>query len=97
MYEATTESVLGLRDRAADPVLWVWFEKKRRTSLNTDDILLEKELVLVRKGKGYKASYVPLTGSNNKDLEYYLNFSRPYLLNGKKEPALLLNANGKRL
>ncbi len=71
--------------------------KSEGLSLNTDDILLEKELVLVRKGKGYKARYVPLTGSNKKDLEYYLNFSRSYLLGGKKETALLLNVNGKRL
>jgi len=98
LYEATTESVLGLRDRALLTLYYgCGLRKSEGLSLNTDDILLEKELVLVRKGKGYKARYVPLTGSNKKDLEYYLNFSRTYLLNGKKEPALLLNANGKRL
>ena len=98
LYEATTESVLGLRDRALLTLYYgCGLRKSEGLSLNTDDILLEKELVLVRKGKGYKARYVPLTGSNKKDLEYYLNFSRPYLLSGKKEEALLLNINGKRL
>lgn len=98
LYEATTESVLGLRDRALLTLYYgCGLRKSEGLSLNTDDILLEKELVLVRKGKGYKARYVPLTGSNKKDLEYYLNFSRPYLLGGKKETALLLNVNGKRL
>ena len=98
LYEATTESVLGLRDRALLTLYYgCGLRKSEGLSLNTDDILLEKELVLVRKGKGYKARYVPLTGSNKEDLEYYLNFSRPYLLSGKKETALLLNVNGKRL
>ncbi|PTS96755.1 hypothetical protein DBR11_18640 [Pedobacter sp. HMWF019] len=96
LYEATTETVLGLRDRALLTLYYgCGLRKSEGLSLNTEDILLEKELVLVRKGKGYKARYVPLTGGNKKDLEYYLNFSRPYLLCGKKEPALLLNANGK--
>ncbi len=98
LYEAATESVLGLRDRALLTLYYgCGLRKSEGLSLNTDDILLEKGLVLVRKGKGYKARYVPLTGSNKKDLEYYLNFSRPYLLGGKKETALLLNVNGKRL
>ena len=72
--------------------------------MNQNDILLEKELVYVRKGKGYKERYVPLTGKNKEDIENYLNYSRPYLLNDKKpacpvgrETALLLNVNGKRL
>jgi len=90
--------LLRLRDRALLTLYYgCGLRKSEGLSLNIDDILMEKELVLVRKGKGYKARYVALTGSNKKDLEYYLTFSRPYLLNGKKEPALLLNANGKRL
>lgn len=98
LYAATEESVLGLRDRALLTLFYgCGLRKSEGLNLNTDDILLEKELVLVKRGKGYKARFVPLTGSNKKDLEYYLNYSRPYLLNGKKENALLLNVNGKRL
>ena len=98
LYEATKEDKLGLRDRAMLALYYgCGLRKNEGLSLNQNDILLEKELVYVRKGKGYKERYVPLTGKNKEDIENYLNYSRPYLLNDKKETALLLNVNGKRL
>jgi len=98
LYEATTDDGLGLRDKAMLALYYgCGLRKNEGLSLNVQDILLEKELVLVRKGKGYKARYVPLTGSNKTDIENYISYSRPYLLNGKKEEALLLGVKGKRL
>jgi integrase/recombinase XerD len=98
LYKATTDDKLGLRDKAMLALYYgCGLRKNEGLSLNVEDILLEKELVLVRKGKGYKARYVPLTGSNKTDLENYLNYSRPYLLNGRKEEALLLTISGRRL
>lgn len=98
LYQATKEDTLGLRDKAM-LALYYGCGLRRNEGLNVNlrDILLEKELVYVRRGNGYKERYVPLTGSNKTDLENYINYSRPYLLNGKKEEALLLNVNGKRL
>ena len=97
LYEATTDDLFGLRDKAMLALYYgCGLRKNEGLSLNVSDILLEKELVLVRKGKGYKARYVPLTGSNKTDLENYINHSRPHLLNGKKEEALLLGITGKR-
>lgn len=97
LYEATTEDLFGLRDKAMLALYYgCGLRKNEALSLNVNDILFEKELVLVRKGKGYKARYVPLTGSNKADLENYINHSRPHLLNGKKEEALLLSYTGKR-
>ncbi len=98
LYEATQEDKLGLRDRAMLALYYgCGLRKNEGLSLNQNDVLLEKELVYVRKGKGYKERYVPLTGKNKEDIENYLNYSRPYLSNDKKETALLLNVNGKRL
>ncbi|MBB5649190.1 tyrosine-type recombinase/integrase [Pedobacter cryoconitis] len=98
LYATTAESPLGLRDRALLALYYgCGLRKSEGLSLNTEDILLEKELVLVRKGKGYKARYVPLTGSNKTELEHYLNYGRPYLGCGGRESALLLNIHGKRL
>jgi integrase/recombinase XerD len=98
LYEATKEDRLGLRDRAMLALYYgCGLRKNEGLAMNQNDILLEKELVYVRKGKGYKERYVPLSGSNKTDIENYLNYSRPYLLNDKKENALLLNVNGKRL
>lgn len=98
LYEATAEDNLGMRDKAMLALYYgCGLRKNEALSLNVEDILLEKELVLVRKGKGYKARYVPLTGTNKTDIENYLNYSRPYLGCGGRESALLLNINGKRL
>lgn len=51
LYAATTESLLGLRDRALLTLFYgCGLRKSEGLSLNTDDILLEKELVLVKRG-----------------------------------------------
>lgn len=98
LYEATGEDKLGLRDKAMLALYYgCGLRKNEGLSLNVDDIQLEKELVYVRKGKGYKQHLVPLTGSNKTDLENYLTYSRPYLLSGKGEDALLLSIQGSRL
>lgn len=98
LYQATTETVFGLRDRAMLALYYgCGLRRNEGLSLNVGDILLEKELVYVRKGKGYKERYVPLSGTGKTDLENYINYSRPYLAGNKKEEALLLNVNGSRL
>ncbi len=98
LYECTKDDRLGLRDRAMLAVYYgCGLRKNEGMALDVSDILLEKELVLVRKGKGYKARYVPLTGNNKRDMENYLLYARPHLKNGKNENALLLNYSGRRL
>jgi len=98
LYESTGDDVYGLRDRAMLALYYgCGLRKNEGIALDVGDILLEKELVLVRKGKGYRARYVPLTGHNRKDIENYLNYARPRLKNGKNEHALLLNRSGRRL
>lgn len=98
LYEVAKEDNLGLRDKAMLSLYYgCGLRKNEGLGLNVQDILLEKDLILVRKGKGYRERYVPLTGNNKTDLENYLNYSRPYLLNNRKEEALLLSITGKRL
>lgn len=98
LYQCTGDDVYGLRDRAMLVLYYgCGLRKNEGIALDVSDILLEKELVLVRKGKGYKARYVPLTGHNRKDIENYLSYARPHLQNGKSENALLLNRTGRRL
>jgi len=95
-YEAATGTPLGLRDKAMLALYYgCGLRKNEGLGLNAGDILPEKDLILVR--KGYKARYVPLTGPNKTDLENYLIYGRPYLLNGRKEEALLLTTSGRRL
>lgn len=97
LYDATKDDAAGMRDRAMLALYYgCGLRKNEGMNVNVSDILLEKDLVYVRKGKGYKERYVPLAGSNKTDLENYIQYARPYLVNGRKEDALLLGKQGKR-
>ncbi len=98
LYQATKDDPLGQRDKAMLALYYgCGLRKNEGLSLDVSDILMEKELVYIRKGKGHKARYVPLSGQHKTDLESYLTYGRPYLTAQKKEEALLLNVNGSRL
>jgi len=100
LYEATTNDTLGLRDKAMLALYYgCGLRKNEGVNTNVSDILFDKEMVFVRKGKGYKERYVPLSAGNKADLENYIHYARPYLINesNRKEEALLLGIKGKRL
>ena len=65
-------------------------------ALNISDLLFEKDLLYVRKGKGYSERYVPLNRHIKSDLQAYIFNQRNALLNGKKSEALLLGRRGDR-
>lgn len=97
LYDTVKDDVPGLRDKAMLALYYgCGLRKNEGINVNVQDILLEKDLVYVRKGKGYKERYVPLAGTGKTDLENYIHYARPFLVNGKKEDALLLNIHGKR-
>ena len=98
LYEATGEDVLGLRDRAMLALYYgCGLRKHEGLQLDVADLLLEKDLVYVRKGQGYRERYVPLSGRNKMDLKNYLAYGRPYLAQLKSQQALLLTVNSGRL
>ena len=97
LYDAAKDDAPGLRDRAMLSLYYgCGLRKNEGANVNVQDILLEKGLVYVRKGKGYKERYVPLSGQSKTDLEDYIQYARPHLANNKKESALLLGITGKR-
>ncbi|MDB5146200.1 MAG: hypothetical protein JWQ57_220 [Mucilaginibacter sp.] len=97
LYDAAKDDALGLRDKAMLALYYgCGLRKNEGLSMDVSDILLEKELVYVRKGKGYKARYVPLAGQHKVDLEAYIQYGRPYLSCGRGDSALLLSINGTR-
>lgn len=93
LYQATTDTVLGARDRA---MLAVYYGCGLRLSegaaLEVGDVLLERGLVHVRQGKGYKERLVPLAAGSRSILEHYLNAGRPELLQGRPTEALFIGA-----
>jgi integrase/recombinase XerD len=97
LYEATGSDILGLRDRA---ILAVYYGCGLRRSeglhLDMKDVLLDRNLLYVRKGKNYKERYVPMTAGVREDLKNYIECARPILL---KRPthALFISNEGKRI
>lgn len=69
------------RDRA---MLGIYYgcglRKSEGTNLTVSDILIERKLVFVRKGKGNKERYVPVTDGNLQHITEYLHDGRNYLL-----------------
>lgn len=97
LYEHTTDDPLGYRDRAMLALYYACgLRKQEGLSVNVEDVQLEKELLLVRKGKGYKSRYVPLSRQSIRYLSDYLLYGRPFLNPQKQEKAFLLGVMGKR-
>ena len=98
LYNATTEDVTGLRDRA---ILSIYYgcglRSNEGTELHVNDVLMDKNLLYIRQGKQYKERYVPFVAAQKKDIENYLQYGRPQLLRETDTPYFLLNNRGKKM
>ncbi len=65
-------------------------------NLHTCDILHDKKLLHVRKGKYYRERYVPIAEKNYEELKLYIDYGRPQLLQQIKTDALFIDANKGR-
>ena len=96
LYEATQDDVLGIRDRA---MLAVYYGCGLRLSegaaLTVADIITDRKLLYVRKGKGYKQRYVPMAGRVYGEIRLYIEEGRPQLLQGPAD-RLFISANTGR-
>jgi len=94
LYEATTDNVLGIRDRAMLAVYYgCGLRLNEGASLELKDIITERKILHVRKGKHYKERLVPVAGKNFEELRLYVDYARPQLLQEKKTDALFIGAN----
>ena len=65
--------------------------------MNIKDVLFDKGLILVRKGKNYKERFVPINTYNLRLLENYIYDARIQFYNYNKTEALLIGKFGNRL
>jgi len=96
MYNAADETILGLRDRA---ILNIYYgcglRSKEGISLDLKDVMTDKNLIYVRKGKQYRERYVPFTYKQKKDFEIYLKSCREELVKDEAQQSFLVNNQGK--
>ncbi len=97
LYEATGDTVLGIRDRAMLAVYYgCGLRLNEGINLHTGDIGHDKKILHVRKGKYYKERYVPIAEKNYEELKLYIEYARPQLLQEIKTTSLFIDANKGR-
>jgi integrase/recombinase XerD len=80
----TPYTPLALRDKAMLSVFYgCGLRRNEGVMLDTEDILFDKKLLYVRKGKHYRERYVPMNEKTIGDLANYLYDGRPYIVRGK--------------
>lgn len=90
--------ILNHRDKAMLSIFYgCGLRRNEGYHLNITDIRLESAVVHVRKGKGYKERFVPISKKGIEHITTYLYDARPMLITDNKEEAFFLNHNGKRL
>ena len=90
-------SAFRSRDRAMLAVFYgCGLRRNEGVNLDTSDIDFDRELLHVRKGKGYKERFVPISKTSQKHLQEYIYDHRPNLI---KQPsnALFLSTYGTRM
>jgi integrase/recombinase XerD len=99
LYETTDQTILGLRDKAMLSVYYgCGLRRNEGAALDLNDILLDKNKIFIKKGKGYKERFVPITMAIKEDLENYLQNARPFLISKNlSEPAFFVGIKGSRL
>jgi integrase/recombinase XerD len=96
LYSATKDNVLGLRDRAMLSIFYgCGLRLQEGASLECSDLLHDRKMLYVRRGKGYKERYVPVAEKSYADLVAYIDEARPQLLQSPCA-ALFLDANKGR-
>lgn len=96
LYATCPATPIGLRDRALLSVLYgCGLRRGEAVALRTQDINLAANQLYVRKAKGNKQRYVPLSPGVAEDLQAYLHTARPLLLKGVPVTELLLTWIGK--
>ena len=98
LYNICDSDILGIRDKA---ILAVYYgcglRRNEGTNLDTDDILFNRNLLYVRKGKNYKERYVPMSAGVIEDLQNYIDYARPVLIKSTSKALFLGSQYGNRL
>lgn len=89
---------MALRDKAMLAIYYgCGLRRNEGLHITLNDILWDKQLLYVQKGKNHKERFVPISKAGIKHLENYIYDSRPLFLRNEKEERLFINERGKPL
>jgi integrase/recombinase XerD len=87
---------MALRDKAMLAIYYgCGLRRNEGLHIELNDILWDKQLLYVRKGKNYKERFVPISKTGLKHLENYLYDARPMLTKHNKDEVFFINERGK--
>ena len=90
--EYTPYTPLALRDKAMLSVFYgCGVRRNEGVMLDVADVLLDKKLLYVRKGKHYRERYVPMSEAVMEDITNYLDRGRPYIVQGAEQTAFFVS------
>jgi len=97
LYRVTDESLLGIRDRA---MLGIYYgcglRRSEGVALDRQDVDLHRNMLFVRRCKGYSERYIPFNQAIKEDFAAWLTV-RSQLLVNPTEKAFLIGVTGKAL
>ena len=97
LYQATKGDTFGLRDKAMLAVYYgCGIRRSEGLNLDVNDILFDRNLLYVRKGKNHKERYIPMTATVRDDLKDYIECARP-ILTRQSTRSLFLTRYGTRM
>ena len=98
LFESTGNDSLGLRDKAMLSVFYgCGLRRNEGASLLVKDVLFREKLLHVRKGKGKKERYVPMSEQVIRSLKEYLHHGRNGFLNSEKLEGLFISKAGNHI
>ena len=99
LYEACSNSLFGLRDKAMLVVFYgCGVRKNEAYHLDVSDVLFDRKLLYVRHPKNGEERYVPLSEKSLKILEEYIFEVRPLLASDElRDDALFINQSSYRM
>lgn len=94
LYEAITDTVLGIRDKAMLAVFYgCGLRLNEGTNIELSDINQNNKVLHVRKGKHYKERFVPIAEKNFEEIMLYMDYARKELLQGNQSTYFFIGAN----
>jgi site-specific recombinase XerD len=98
LYQQCDDSLLGIRDRALLAVFYgCGVRRNEAVNIEIKDVLADRNLLYIRKGKGYKERYVPMVGKVRNDIINYIKTARPMMMNKEVHEVFFIGINGKPL
>jgi len=97
LYEVTADSALGMRDRAMLAVYYgCGLRLNEGVHLELKDVMIDRQVLHVRKGKRYKERLVPMNPKTMQMITLYMDVVRPQLLQQYPTDRLFIDANKGR-